>query len=164
GLDPMLAPGTTPLIRAAKAMDVESMRALLEHGADISLTTNRNMTATLAASGMDSTDADTRGYFTTTDVEERDIADLELMFSHGGDHPEDLETIQRLPEHRHSDRRQQQDHGDRVEDADGSQLRVPHHEHPAERGRGVEREPEIEPPGPERPLACAGELEKVVTH
>src|SRR5260221_2392636 len=37
GLDPMLSPGTTPLIRAAKAMDVESMKALLEHGADISL-------------------------------------------------------------------------------------------------------------------------------
>ena len=84
GLDPMLAPGTTPLIRAAKAMDVESMKALLEHGADISLTTSRNMTATLAASGMGSTDADTRGYFTTSDVEERAIAALDLMFQHGG--------------------------------------------------------------------------------
>jgi len=84
GLDPMLAPGTTPLIRAAKAMDVESMKALLEHGADISLTTSRNMTATLAASGMGSTDADTRGYFTTSDVQERAIAALDLMFQHGG--------------------------------------------------------------------------------
>ena len=84
GLDPMLAPGTTPLIRAAKAMDVESMKALLEHGADISLTTSRNMTATLAASGMGSTDADTRGYFTTSDVQQRAIAALDLMFQHGG--------------------------------------------------------------------------------
>jgi ankyrin repeat protein len=84
GLDPMLAPGTTPLIRAAKAMDVESMTALLEHGADISLTTSRSMTATLAASGMGSTDADTRGYFTTSDVQERAIAALDLMFRHGG--------------------------------------------------------------------------------
>jgi ankyrin repeat protein len=84
GLDPMLAPGTTPLIRAAKAMDVESMKALLEHGADISLTTSRNMTATLAASGMGSTDADTRGYFTTSDVQERAIAALDLMFRSGG--------------------------------------------------------------------------------
>jgi ankyrin repeat protein len=84
GLDPMLAPGVTPLIRAAKAMDVESMKALLEHGADISLTTSRNMTATLAASGMGSTDADTRGYFTTSDVQERAIAALDLMFRHGG--------------------------------------------------------------------------------
>ena len=80
GLDPMLAPGTTPLIRAAKAMDVESMKALLEHGADISLTNSRNMTATLAASGMGSTDADTRGYFTTSDVQDRAIAALDLMF------------------------------------------------------------------------------------
>ena len=84
GLDPMLAPGTTPLIRAAKAMDVESMKALLEHGADISLTNSRNMTATLAASGMGSTDADTRGYFTTSDVQERAIAALDLMFGYGG--------------------------------------------------------------------------------
>jgi ankyrin repeat protein len=84
GLDPMLAPGTTPLIRAAKAMDVESMKALLEHGADISLTSSRNMTATLAASGMGSTDADTRGYFTTSDVQERAIAALDLMFKSGG--------------------------------------------------------------------------------
>jgi ankyrin repeat protein len=84
GLDPMLSPGTTPLIRAAKAMDVESMTALLEHGADVSLTNSRGMTATLAASGMGSTDADTRGYFTTSDVQERAIAALDLMFRHGG--------------------------------------------------------------------------------
>ena len=84
GLDPMLAVGTTPLVRAAKAMDVESMKALLEHGADISLATSRNMTATLAASGMGSTDADTRGYFTTADVQERAIAALDLMFRNGG--------------------------------------------------------------------------------
>ena len=84
GLDPMLAPGVTPLIRAAKAFDVESMKALLDHGADISLITSRNMTATLAASGMGSTDADTRGYFTTSDVQERAIAALDLMFQRGG--------------------------------------------------------------------------------
>jgi ankyrin repeat protein len=84
GLDTMLTPGTTPLIRAAKAFDVESMTALLEHGADISLTTSRNMTATLAASGMGSVDADTRGYYTTSDVQERAIAALDVMLKHGG--------------------------------------------------------------------------------
>jgi ankyrin repeat protein len=84
GLDPMLSPGTTPLIRAAKAMDLESMTALLDHGADITLTNSRGMTATLAASGMGSTDADTRGYFTTSDVQDRAIAALDLMFRHGG--------------------------------------------------------------------------------
>jgi ankyrin repeat protein len=84
GLDPMLSPGTTPLIRAAKAMDAESMKALLDRGADISLTNSRGMTATLAASGMGSTDADTRGYFTTSDVQDRAIAALDLMFHNGG--------------------------------------------------------------------------------
>ena len=84
GLDPMLSPGTTPLIRAAKAMDVESMKALIDHGADITLANSRNMTATLAASGMGSTDADTRGYFTTSDVQERAIAALDLMLRSGG--------------------------------------------------------------------------------
>src|SRR5262252_9710399 len=84
GLDTMLTPGTTPLIRAAKAFDVESMKALLDHGADITLTNSRGMTATLAASGMGSTDADTRGYFTTSDVQDRAIAALDLMFQHGG--------------------------------------------------------------------------------
>jgi ankyrin repeat protein len=84
GLDTMLTPGTTPLIRAAKAFDVESMQALLEHGADISLTTSRNMTAMLAASGMGSVDADTRGSYTTPDVQQRSIAALDLMLQHGG--------------------------------------------------------------------------------
>jgi uncharacterized protein len=84
GLDPMLAPGTTPLIRAAKAMDVDSMKALLDHGADITLANSRGMTPTLAASGMGSTDADTRGYFATTDVQDRAIAALDLMFHHAG--------------------------------------------------------------------------------
>jgi len=84
GLDTMLTPGTTPLVRAAKAFDVESMKALLDHGADISLTTSRNMTATLAASGMGSVDADTRGYYTTADVQERAIAALDVMLQHGG--------------------------------------------------------------------------------
>src|SRR6185503_19523988 len=68
----------------AKAFDVDSMKALLDHGADISLITSRNMTATLAASGMGSTDADTRGYFTTSDVQERAIAALDLMLKAGG--------------------------------------------------------------------------------
>ena len=84
GLDPMLSPGTTPLIRAAKAMDVESMKALIDHGADVTLANSRNITATLAASGMGSTDADTRGYFTTSDVQDRAIAALDLMFRSGG--------------------------------------------------------------------------------
>src|SRR5262245_2587082 len=78
--------------------------------------------------------------------------------SHREDDAGHLEMVQRLAEHHHADRGQQQDHGDRIEHANGGQLHVPHHEHPAESGRGVEDEPEIEPPCPERLLARAREL------
>ena len=53
--------------------------------------------------------------------------------------------------------------GDRVKDADGSQLQVFHYEYPAEGGRGVEREAKIKPTRPQRLLALASELEEVVT-
>lgn len=85
GLDGMLTVGTTPLLRAAKAQDAAAIKLLLEHGADISLTNNQGMTPTVAASGMGSTDADTRGYYTTSDVQDRSIASLELLLAHGGD-------------------------------------------------------------------------------
>ncbi len=85
GLDGMLTVGTTPLLRAAKAFDAPAIKLLLEHGADISLTNNQGMTPTVAASGMGSTDADTRGLYTTSDVQERSIAALDLLLSHGGD-------------------------------------------------------------------------------
>jgi ankyrin repeat protein len=42
------------------------------------------MTPTLAASGMGSIDADTRGNFNAVDIEERSIASLELLLAHGG--------------------------------------------------------------------------------
>ena len=58
----------------------DTRSALLEHGADISLTTSRNMTATLAASGMGSVEADTRGYYTTADVQDRAIAAREARY------------------------------------------------------------------------------------
>lgn len=85
GLDGMLTVGTTPLLRAAKAFDAPAIKLLLEHGADINLTNNQGMTPTVAASGMGSTDADTRGLYTTSDVQERSIASLDLLLSHGGD-------------------------------------------------------------------------------
>ena len=42
------------------------------------------MTPTLAASGMGSNEDDTRGYFTTPDVQDRAIASMELLLAHGG--------------------------------------------------------------------------------
>jgi len=84
GLDGMLTVGTTPLLRAAKAHDAPAIQLLLEHGAIVDLPNSQGMTPTLAASGMGSTDADTRGYFTTSDVQDRAIASLDLLLAHGG--------------------------------------------------------------------------------
>ncbi len=84
GVDQMLSFGATPLLRAAKAMDAPAIKLLLEHGATVDLANAQGMTPTLAASGMGSIDADTRGYFMTPDVEGRAIASLELLLAHGG--------------------------------------------------------------------------------
>ena len=84
GVDQMLSFGATPLLRAAKAMDAPAIKLLLEHGAIVDLTNNQGMTPTVAASGMGSIDADTRGYFTTPDVQDRAIASLELLLAKGG--------------------------------------------------------------------------------
>src|SRR5580700_3977931 len=85
GLDGMLGVGTTPLLRAAKAQDAPAIKLLLEHGALVDLANNQGMTPTLAASGMGSIDADTRGYFMTPDVQERSLASLQLLLAAGGE-------------------------------------------------------------------------------
>lgn len=85
GLDGMLTIGVTPLLRAAKAFDAPAIKLLLDHGAIVDLPSSQGMIPILAASGMGSTDADTRGYFTTSDVEERSIAALDLILAHGGE-------------------------------------------------------------------------------
>ncbi len=84
GVDQMLTFGATPLLRAAKAMDAPAIKLLLDHGAIVDLPNVQGMTPTLAASGMGSIDADTRGYFTTPDVQDRAIASLDLLLAHGG--------------------------------------------------------------------------------
>ena len=85
GVDQMLTVGgATPLLRAAKAQDAPAIKLLLEHGAIVDLPNVQGMTPTLAASGMGSIDADTRGYFMTSDVQDRAIASLDLLLAHGG--------------------------------------------------------------------------------
>jgi ankyrin repeat protein len=84
GVDQMLTVGTTPLLRAAKAQDADSIKLLLEHGAMIDLPNSQGMTPTLAASGMGSVDADTRGNYYAADIQERAIASLDLLLAHGG--------------------------------------------------------------------------------
>jgi ankyrin repeat protein len=85
GVDGMLTIGTTPLLRAAKAMDAPAIDLLLKHGANPKLTNTRGMLPIVAAAGVGSVDADTRGWFTTEDVQQRAIASLTLLLNAGGD-------------------------------------------------------------------------------
>jgi ankyrin repeat protein len=85
GLDGMLTTGATPLLRAAKALDAPAIRLLISKGADLTLTNSRGMTPTMAAAGLGSVDADTRGFYLTDDVQQRSIASLTLLLEAGGD-------------------------------------------------------------------------------
>ena len=99
GVDQMLTIGTTPLLRAAKAQDAPAIKLLLEHGALIDLPNVQGMTPTVAASGMGSVDADTRGNYYTSDIQDRAIASLELMLAHGGDVNGRAGRLQQAPLH-----------------------------------------------------------------
>jgi uncharacterized protein len=85
GLDGLLTIGTTPLLRAAKALDAPAITILLEKGANLSLSNNRGITPVMAAAGLGSTDADTRGLYTTEDVQQRSIESLKLLLAAGAD-------------------------------------------------------------------------------
>jgi ankyrin repeat protein len=85
GLDGMLTTGATPLLRAAKALDAAAIRVLLARGAKLHLANSRGMTPTMAAAGLGSVDADTRGIYTTEDVQQRSIESLQLLLDAGGD-------------------------------------------------------------------------------
>jgi ankyrin repeat protein len=85
GLDGLLTMGATPLLRAAKALDAPAIRLLLERGADVTLANSRGITPLMAAAGMGSVDADTRGFYLSEDVEQRAIESLKLLLKAGGD-------------------------------------------------------------------------------
>ncbi len=84
GVDGMLTVGTTPLLRAAKAQDVDSIKLLLDHGAIVDLPNSQGMTPIVAASGMGSVDADTRGNYYAADIQERSIGSLDALLARGG--------------------------------------------------------------------------------
>jgi ankyrin len=85
GLDGMLTTGATPLLRAAKALDAPAIAALLAKGADISLANSRGITPIMAAAGLGSVDADTRGFYLSEDTQQRSIESLKLLIKAGGD-------------------------------------------------------------------------------
>jgi ankyrin repeat protein len=85
GVDLMLTTGATPLLRAAKALDAPAIKLLLEYGANPNLPQVQGITPALAAAGLGSVDADTRGWYITEDTQRRSIASLELLIKHGGE-------------------------------------------------------------------------------
>jgi ankyrin len=85
GLDGVLTIGATPLLRAAKALDAPAVKLLLAHGANLGLSNTRGVTPVMAAAGLGSVDADTRGLYTTDDVQQRSIASLTLLIDAGAD-------------------------------------------------------------------------------
>ena len=82
GDDTMLTTGTTPLLRAAKAGDIEAMRLLLAKGADIKLTTKNGVNPLMAAAGLGTKEEDTTGRLKT---EGEAIAAIELCLNGGID-------------------------------------------------------------------------------
>jgi ankyrin repeat protein len=61
GDDTMLTTGTTPVLRAAKAGDVDAMHLLLAKGADIKLATKPGINPLMAAAGLGTKEEDTTG-------------------------------------------------------------------------------------------------------
>jgi ankyrin repeat protein len=82
GSDTMLAAGTTPLVRAAKAGDAAVIAVLLQKGADAKLTTRNGINPVMAAAGLGSKEEDTVGRRKT----EKDAIDsIELCLKAGAD-------------------------------------------------------------------------------
>ncbi len=85
GLDGMLGIGTTPLIRAAKAQDNDSIKLLLAHGASVEIPNSLNITPAMAAAGIGSTDRDARGNYRVADIQDRALASLEMLLKAGAE-------------------------------------------------------------------------------
>jgi ankyrin repeat protein len=82
GADLLLTIGTTPLLRAAKAGDVDAMKLLLAHGAKVDLANSLGVTPLMAAAGLRSNEIDTRGKYVT---EKEAIAAIDLLVASGAD-------------------------------------------------------------------------------
>jgi ankyrin repeat protein len=85
GVDGLLTIGVTPLVRAAKGLDAPAIRLLVAHGANLTLTGARGITPIMAAAGMGSVDADTRGFYTSEDTAQRSRDSIEALVNAGAD-------------------------------------------------------------------------------
>lgn len=83
GPDGMLTIGATPLLRAAKGLDAPAIKLLLAHGARVDIPNSRANWPIQAAAGQGSRNGDTRGYFNTSDVQQRSIAALDALLKAG---------------------------------------------------------------------------------
>jgi ankyrin repeat protein len=82
GGDTILSQGATPLLRAARAGDAESVKLLLEHGAIVDLPSAYGVTPLMAAAGVEYGLRVTRGRHRT---EEGQLATLQLLVDAGAD-------------------------------------------------------------------------------
>ncbi|MEY2854063.1 MAG: hypothetical protein RL030_1195, partial [Pseudomonadota bacterium] len=80
--DLMLTTGTTPLLRAAKAADLQAMRALLDAGADANLANDIGYTPLLAAAGAGRGNSPTRNGQKTEDMA---IEAVKMLLAAGAD-------------------------------------------------------------------------------
>jgi ankyrin repeat protein len=85
GVDGLLTTGASPLLRAAKGLDAPAVKLMMDYGGDPNLPQIRGITPTMAAAGMGSVDADTRGRYDTPDTAQRSVDTLRILLDHGGE-------------------------------------------------------------------------------
>jgi uncharacterized protein len=96
GGDQVLSTGATPLLRAAKGGDVEAVKLLLKHKADLALPNDEGITPLLVAAGMGHGANPTRGRY-KTDAQGAEIAGL--LISAGADVNQALARVNRTALH-----------------------------------------------------------------
>ena len=82
GADNPLSNGATPLLRAARSADTESVKLLLSHGALVDLPNAQGHTPLLVVSGIQWPDDPTRGRYKT---EEESIETIQVLLDAGAD-------------------------------------------------------------------------------
>jgi ankyrin repeat protein len=81
--DYMMRGGTSALLTATMSYDVDSMKLLLENGAEVDLTNVFKITPLMAAAGMSGTGRPNNSF--QGDVQDRVIAAMDVLLAHGAD-------------------------------------------------------------------------------